>query len=82
MSEPVDRPTPRRKPKREVTTIGGRKLNPATLMITLRACGSGRGGVAARASAGDAPSLYIRFASSGVSSPGSTSSVTIGTTGC
>jgi methionine-gamma-lyase len=33
MSEPVDSPTPRRKPKREVTTIGGRKLNPATLMM-------------------------------------------------
>jgi methionine-gamma-lyase len=33
MSEPVDRPTPRRKPKREVTTIAGRKLKPSTLMM-------------------------------------------------
>ena len=33
MSEPVDRPTPRRKPKREVTTIGGRTLKPSTLMM-------------------------------------------------
>jgi methionine-gamma-lyase len=32
MSEPVDR-TPRRKPKREVTTIGGRTLKPSTLMM-------------------------------------------------
>lgn len=33
MTEPVDRPTPRRKPKREVTQIGGRELKPATLMM-------------------------------------------------
>jgi methionine-gamma-lyase len=33
MSEPVDSPTPRRKPKREVTTIGGRTLKPSTLMM-------------------------------------------------
>lgn len=33
MSDPVDRPTPRRKPKREVTQIGGRKLKPSTLMM-------------------------------------------------
>jgi methionine-gamma-lyase len=33
MSDPVDRPTPRRKPKREVTTIGGRTLKPSTLMM-------------------------------------------------
>ena len=33
MSEPVDSPTPRRKPKREVTTIAGRKLKPSTLMM-------------------------------------------------
>jgi methionine-gamma-lyase len=32
MSDPVDR-TPRRKPKREVTTIGGRTLKPSTLMM-------------------------------------------------
>jgi methionine-gamma-lyase len=33
MSDPVDLPTPRRKPKREVTTVGGRTLKPATLMM-------------------------------------------------
>jgi methionine-gamma-lyase len=33
MSDPIDRPTPRRKPKREVTTIGGRTLKPSTLMM-------------------------------------------------
>src|SRR5690606_25127361 len=33
MSDPVDRPTPRRKPKREVARIGGRKLKPSTLMM-------------------------------------------------
>src|SRR6188508_3532830 len=33
MPEPVDRPTPRRKPKRELTTIAGRKLKPSTLMM-------------------------------------------------
>jgi methionine-gamma-lyase len=33
MTEPVDRPTPRRKPKREVTMIGGRTLKPSTLMM-------------------------------------------------
>jgi methionine-gamma-lyase len=33
MSDPVDLPTPRRKPKREVTTIGGRTLKPSTLMM-------------------------------------------------
>ena len=33
MSEPVDRPIQRRKPKPEVTTIGGRELKPATLMM-------------------------------------------------
>ena len=33
MSDPVDLPTPRRKPTREVTTIGGRALKPATLMM-------------------------------------------------
>jgi len=33
MSDPIDRPTPRRKPKREVTAIGGRQLKPATLMM-------------------------------------------------
>jgi hypothetical protein len=33
MSEPADPPTPRRKPKREVTTIGGRTLKPSTLMM-------------------------------------------------
>src|SRR4051812_40967842 len=32
MPDPIDR-TPRRKPKREVTTIGGRKLKPSTLMM-------------------------------------------------
>ncbi|HYD23697.1 MAG TPA: cystathionine gamma-synthase family protein [Croceibacterium sp.] len=32
MSDPIDR-TPRRKPKREITTIAGRPLNPATLMM-------------------------------------------------
>ena len=29
----VDTPTPRRKPKPEVTTIGGRELKPSTLMM-------------------------------------------------
>ena len=29
MSEPVIPPTPRRKPKPEVTTIGGRALKPS-----------------------------------------------------
>jgi len=29
----IDTPTPRRKPKREVTTIGGRALKPSTLMM-------------------------------------------------
>ncbi len=33
MSEPVDRPSQRRKPKAEVTTIAGRKLKPSTLMM-------------------------------------------------
>lgn len=33
MSDPVDTPTPRRKPKREVTQIGGRTLKPSTLMM-------------------------------------------------
>ena len=33
MSDPIDRPTPRRKPKPEVTEIGGRQLNPSTLMM-------------------------------------------------
>ncbi len=33
MSDPVDRPTPRRKPKSEATEIGGRALKPATLMM-------------------------------------------------
>ena len=33
MSDPVELPTPRRKPKREVTTIGGRTLKPSTLMM-------------------------------------------------
>jgi methionine-gamma-lyase len=33
MSDPIDRPTPRRKPKPEVTTIGGRELKPSTLMM-------------------------------------------------
>jgi methionine-gamma-lyase len=33
MSDPVEPPTPRRKPKREVTTIGGRALKPSTLMM-------------------------------------------------
>jgi len=33
MSDPIDRPTPRRKPKREVTQIGGRQLKPSTLMM-------------------------------------------------
>lgn len=33
MSDPVDSPAPRRKPKAEVTRIGGRKVSPATLMM-------------------------------------------------
>lgn len=33
MSEPIDRPIQRRKPKPEVTQIGGRELKPATLMM-------------------------------------------------
>ena len=33
MSEPVIPPTPRRKPKPEVKTIGGRALKPSTLMM-------------------------------------------------
>ena len=33
MSEPVDRPTRRRKPKAEAPTIAGRKLKPSTLMM-------------------------------------------------
>lgn len=33
MSDPIDSPTPRRKPRREVTQIGGRTLKPATLMM-------------------------------------------------
>jgi len=33
MSEPVDRPTPRRKPKSEVTRIDGLRLRPSTLMM-------------------------------------------------
>jgi methionine-gamma-lyase len=33
MSDPVDRPTPRRKPKPEVRTVGGRRLSPSTLMM-------------------------------------------------
>ena len=33
MTEPVDRPTPRRKPKPEVRTVGGRRLSPSTLMM-------------------------------------------------
>src|SRR6478735_9140641 len=33
MSDPVEPPTPRRKPKREVTMIGGRTLKPSTLMM-------------------------------------------------
>jgi methionine-gamma-lyase len=32
MSDPVDR-TPRRKPKPEVRTVGGRRLSPSTLMM-------------------------------------------------
>jgi len=35
MSDEIDRPTPRRKPKPEVTRIGGRDLKPATLMMGL-----------------------------------------------
>ena len=31
--EPVDTPTPRRKPKPEVTTIAGREMKPSTLMM-------------------------------------------------
>ena len=31
--EPVDTPTPRRKPKPEVTTIGGQPMKPSTLMM-------------------------------------------------
>ncbi len=33
MSDPVESATPRRKPKREVTRLGGRKLKPSTLMM-------------------------------------------------
>ncbi|GGC31548.1 methionine gamma-lyase [Novosphingobium marinum] len=33
MSDPIDTPTPRRKPKPEVTTLGGRELKPSTLMM-------------------------------------------------
>ncbi|MGZ3267032.1 MAG: cystathionine gamma-synthase family protein [Croceibacterium sp.] len=33
MSDPIIPPTPRRKPKPEVTTIGGRALKPSTLMM-------------------------------------------------
>jgi methionine-gamma-lyase len=33
MSDPIDRTTPRRKPKPEVTRIGGRTLKPSTLMM-------------------------------------------------
>ena len=33
MSDPVDRPTPRRKPKPEALEIGGRRLKPSTLMM-------------------------------------------------
>ena len=33
MSDPIDPTTPRRKPKPEVTTIGGRALRPSTLMM-------------------------------------------------
>jgi methionine-gamma-lyase len=33
MTEPLDRPTPRRKPKPEVTRVGGRTLKPSTLMM-------------------------------------------------
>jgi len=33
MSKPITTPTPRRKPKPEVTTIGGRELKPSTLMM-------------------------------------------------
>jgi methionine-gamma-lyase len=33
MSDPIDSPTPRRKPKPEVRTIGGRRLSPSTLMM-------------------------------------------------
>jgi methionine-gamma-lyase len=33
MSDPTDPTTPRRKPKPEVTTIGGRALKPSTLMM-------------------------------------------------
>lgn len=30
---PMDKPTPRRKPRPEVEKLGGRKLKPATLMM-------------------------------------------------
>lgn len=33
MSDPIDRPTPRRKPKRDLTQIGDRRLKPSTLMM-------------------------------------------------
>ncbi len=33
MSDPIDSPAPRRKPKAEVTRIGGRKVSPATMMM-------------------------------------------------
>ena len=33
MSDPIDRPTPRRKPKAPIAEIGGRELKPSTLMM-------------------------------------------------
>ncbi|HEY6817340.1 MAG TPA: cystathionine gamma-synthase family protein [Croceibacterium sp.] len=33
MPDPIDFPTPRRKPRREITALGERKLKPATLMM-------------------------------------------------
>ena len=33
MSDPIDPPTPRRKPMPEIRTIGGRRLSPSTLMM-------------------------------------------------
>jgi methionine-gamma-lyase len=33
MSDPIVPPTPRRKPKPEITTLGGRELKPSTLMM-------------------------------------------------
>jgi len=35
MPDEIDRPTPRRKPRQEVTQVGGRTLRPATLMMGL-----------------------------------------------